>query len=454
MSHSLCLPNYSVGEDCYQRIGYYARHCGKKAAVIGGKTAMEKARDALLQGIDGSGIEILDFIWYGGDCTYENGQALMDNEAVRQADTLFGVGGGRACDLCKYVATKLDKPLFLFPTVASNCASVTAISVMYHPDGTFREDYYPNLPEHTFIHTGIIADSPYALLWAGIGDALSKECEAVFASKGATLKFEPLMGVQLSKVCTEPLLMYGAQALAACREKRVTPELEQVVLDIIVATGLVSNMTTRIPEYYYNSSLAHCVYNGATATQFGGRHLHGEIVALGVLCLLTYDGQLEQRNRIMAFNHQIGLPSALTSWTLTRASLKQLPKERRQAQNGNSAPRILQKRVLFSACGSKTRPEGLSSLPCSAAVNPLAPCHTNQYTRQPFESCRVYFCVQNGAPRLPVTAFQTRWRAGRKWGTGTHREAFRPRGYSRTPCSASRPLSSAAAADSWPLWAA
>ena len=46
MSHSLCLPNYSVGEDCYQKIGYYARHCGKKAAVIGGKTAMEKARDA------------------------------------------------------------------------------------------------------------------------------------------------------------------------------------------------------------------------------------------------------------------------------------------------------------------------------------------------------------------------------------------------------------------------
>ena len=454
MSHSLCLPNYSVGEDCYQKIGYYARHCGKKAAVIGGKTAMEKARDALLQGIDGSGIEILDFIWYGGDCTYENGQALMDNEAVRRADMLFGVGGGRACDLCKYVATKLDKPLFLFPTVASNCASDTAISVMYHPDGTFREDYYPNLPEHTFIHTGIIAGSPYALLWAGIGDALSKECEAVFASKGATLKFEPLMGVQLSKVCTEPLLMYGAQALAACREKRVTPELEQVVLDIIVATGLVSNMTTRIPEYYYNSSLAHCVYNGATATQFGGRHLHGEIVALGVLCLLTYDGRWNSGTASWHSTTKLVCPSALTSWTLTRASLKQLPKEHRQAQNGNSAPRILQKRVLFSACGSKTRPEGLSSLPCSAAVNPLAPCHTNQYTRQPFESCRVYFCVQNGAPRLPVTAFQTRWRAGRKWGTGTHREAFRPRGYSRTPCSASRPLSSAAAADSWPLWAA
>ena len=31
-----------------------------------------------------------------GDCTYENGQALMDNEAVRRADMLFGVGGGRA----------------------------------------------------------------------------------------------------------------------------------------------------------------------------------------------------------------------------------------------------------------------------------------------------------------------------------------------------------------------
>lgn len=309
MNHyNVCLPNYSIGADCYKEIGYYARYYGKKAVVIGGKTAMAKVKAALLEGIAGTDIEILDFIWYGGDSTYENGDALLANEIVQKADIIFGVGGGRACDTCKYVANEMDKPLFVFPTVGSNCASVTAICVMYHSDGSFRDYYYPKLAEHTFINPEIIADSPYELLWAGIGDALSKECEAVFSSKEDDLSHTPLMGVQLSKICTEPLLTYGKDALQACKEKKVTNALEQVVLDIIVSTGLVSNMTTQMPDYYYNSSLAHCVYYGSTVTEAGHKHLHGEIVALGVLCLLTYDGKLDERDRIMQFNKEIGLP--------------------------------------------------------------------------------------------------------------------------------------------------
>ena len=309
MNHyNVCLPNYSIGTDCYKEIGYYARHYGKKAVVIGGKTAMSKVKAALLEGIADTDIEILDFIWYGGDSTYENGDALIANEIVQKADIIFGVGGGRACDTCKYVANEMDKPLFAFPTVGSNCASVTAICVMYHSDGSFRDYYYPKLAEHTFINPKIIADSPYELLWAGIGDALSKECEAVFSSKEDELSHTPLMGVQLSKICTEPLLTYGKDALQACKEKKVTNALEQVVLDIIVSTGLVSNMTTQMPDYYYNSSLAHCVYYGSTVTEAGHKHLHGEIVALGVLCLLTYAGKLDERDRIMQFNKEIGLP--------------------------------------------------------------------------------------------------------------------------------------------------
>ena len=306
--YNVCLPNYSIGTDCYKEIGYFARYYGKKAVVIGGKTAMSKAKAALLDGVADSDIEILDFIWYGGDSTYEKGDALIANPTVQEADIIFGVGGGRACDTCKYVANEMDKPLFTFPTVGSNCASVTAICVIYNPDGSFREYYYPKLAEHTFINSEIIADSPYELLWAGIGDALSKECEAVFSSKNDDLSHTPLMGVQLSRICTEPLVDYGKEALKACKEKKVTDALEQVVLDIIISTGLVSNMTTQMPNYYYNASLAHCVYYGATVTAEGHKHLHGEIVALGVLCLLTYDGQLEQRDRIMQFNYDMGFP--------------------------------------------------------------------------------------------------------------------------------------------------
>ena len=44
LSYSVFLPSYSVGEDCYQQIPYVTRKYGKTAVVIGGKTAMEKAR--------------------------------------------------------------------------------------------------------------------------------------------------------------------------------------------------------------------------------------------------------------------------------------------------------------------------------------------------------------------------------------------------------------------------
>ena len=307
-NYSVYLPSYSIGADCYKEIPQVTRFFGRTAVVIGGETAMGKAKPFLLEGVAGSGVKLIGFIPYGGDSTYENGGRLIADPTVQAADMLFAVGGGRACDTVKYVADKLDKPLFTFPTVASNCAPVTAISVIYNADGTFREYYYPKLANHCFINSAVIADSPEPLLWAGIGDALSKECEAVFASQDDALSHTPLMGRQVSRVCTDPLVEYGAAALEAIRAKKATFALEQVTLDIIVSTGIVSNMMTTVDGYYYNSSLAHCVYYGATVTKHGHSHLHGEIVSLGVLCLLRYAGEAEETARIMRFNASVGLP--------------------------------------------------------------------------------------------------------------------------------------------------
>lgn len=309
MAHyNVYLPNYSIGEDCYKEIPYVARNYGKTAVVIGGKTAMEKSKEALLEGIADSDMEIVDFVWYGGDSSYENGDMLIANDSVKNADIIFGVGGGRACDTAKYVADKLDKPLFTFPTVASNCASVTSICVIYNTDGSFREYYYPKLADYTFINSAIIADSPEELLWAGIGDALSKEYEAVFSSKDDDLAHTPLMGVQLSRVCTDPLVNFGEEAMEDIKAKRAGKALDEVTLDIIISTGIVSNMCTHTPEYYYNSSLAHCVYYGSTVTKKGHGHLHGEVVSLGVLCLLAYEDNKEELKKLMEFNYKMGLP--------------------------------------------------------------------------------------------------------------------------------------------------
>ena len=123
------------------------------------------------------------------------------------------------------------------------------------------------------------ADSPEQLLWAGIGDALSKEYEAVFSSKDDTLSHTPLMGKQISRICTAPLIEYGAEALESIREKKASFALDQVTLDIIISTGIVSNMMSTVDSYYYNSTLAHCVFYGSPVPVYGHTPLHGVLPA-------------------------------------------------------------------------------------------------------------------------------------------------------------------------------
>ena len=64
-------------------------------------------------------------------------------------------------------------------------------------------------------------------------------------------------------VCEEPLLTYGRQALSDFREGKVTEAFTESVLDIIISTGITSNLVTTKDSYYYNSSLAHCFYNAS-----------------------------------------------------------------------------------------------------------------------------------------------------------------------------------------------
>jgi len=81
------LPSYSVGTDCYEEVRYVTRRFGKKAVVIGGKTAMEKGRPALEASLAGTDLTITDFVWYGDNATYANAEALMATPAGDFAST-------------------------------------------------------------------------------------------------------------------------------------------------------------------------------------------------------------------------------------------------------------------------------------------------------------------------------------------------------------------------------
>ena len=322
-NYHMFIPNYTIGVDCYKEIPYVTRRYGKKAVVIGGKKAMEKTRDALLNGIVGSDVEITDFVWYGGEASYENADIIMQMDCVKDADMIFAVGGGRALDTCKIVKDKMDKPMFTFPTLGSNCSASTSIAVIYKPDGTLNNYFYATTPpEHVFINSKIVAESPEDLFWAGIGDCISKELEVEIAIRNHDVSHTPMMGRQMSKICIDPIVKYGKKAYEDCKNNEVSFEIEQVALDILISTGFASNFTTTEDDYYYNSSLAHAFYNGTTVIpNCAHNHLHGEIVSFGSLVLLTYDKQYEQLEKLMNFQKEMGLPLTLQDMDITYEDL-------------------------------------------------------------------------------------------------------------------------------------
>ena len=310
-NYSITLPAWTVGDDALSALGRVCTPFGKTAVVIGGRKAMAAIGDALRQAARGV-VEILDFRWYGGEASEENVTALCGDGSVQAADMIFAVGGGKALDTGKTVGLRTGKPVFAFPTIASTCAASTAVAILYHPDGSFAGPcFLPAPPRHTFIYTPVIAAAPPRYLWAGLGDTYAKYFESTMSARGDDLAPYHDLGVGVSRMCLDPILRHGVQAMADHRAGRNTPELEQVILAVIINTGIASILLTADHIIDYNTGLAHAVFYALTAfpeLHIERDHLHGEVVGFGVLILLLVDGQEEMFRKLLAFHRAVGLP--------------------------------------------------------------------------------------------------------------------------------------------------
>ena len=313
-NYEVHLHSYSIGDKIYEKIGPVCESYGKKVLVIGGRKALAAAYDKIAAYVAQTNLEIIGTEIYGENCTYATVERLRALPLYQEADMVFGVGGGKALDTVKCLCIPDDKPVFSFPTIASNCAATTSVSILYNEDGTFLKPHFFIRPVmHAFIDTQIIAQAPSQYMWAGIGDTYAKYYEALISSRDERLEHFTAVGVAVSQMCRDPLLLYSAQALEDHKQGLCTYAVEQVVLAIVVTTGIASIFLTKDYTPDYNSGLAHAIFYALTAYPvIEERHLHGEVVAFGILIALLVDGQKEEFEKIYELNKSIGLPTQLS----------------------------------------------------------------------------------------------------------------------------------------------
>lgn len=132
------MTNYSLDryeyKDLVKVLAYYNF---KKVVLIGGKKALDASESLIRDALENSEINILGSFIYGKDSTLDNVYKLRDKKEVQDADIIFAIGGGKAIDNCKVLGKIIDKKVFSFPTISSNCSAATALAVIYNNEGPF-----------------------------------------------------------------------------------------------------------------------------------------------------------------------------------------------------------------------------------------------------------------------------------------------------------------------------
>ncbi len=340
-NNTVNFSNYTIGKDSFALINNICKNYGNKILVIGGKTAIAVAKQKLEKYINDSNfdmkelwtnsekidnkyswsgrkttnrssdikLEIVGYEWYGGECTYSNISRLTEIALEKDAEVIIGVGGGKAIDTAKGVGENLDLPIITIPTIASTCAATTALSVVYDDNGDFDSFYFMKRPAiHAIIDTDIITKAPSKYLRAGMGDTIAKYYECTLASRNDELNHSSWMAREISKMCVEPILKYGEKALLDSKEGEATFDVEQIILNNIVSTGIVSMLI----DEKYNGAIAHSLFYGLTLLEhIEKNYLHGDVVGYGILVQLAVDKNFDEIKKLYTFFKSIGIPTSL-----------------------------------------------------------------------------------------------------------------------------------------------
>lgn len=292
---------YTIDPDALRVLAENLR--GKRVGIISGNKSWDAVSERM---------PILDcccHVRYGSECTMAAIDEAAETCAQAGAEVVLGVGGGKALDVAKGAAYKLGLPAHTVPTIAATCAAVTALCIVYHPDGKLDQFIFLDAPPvHAYLDTTALVQAPLRYFRAGLGDSLAKNLECVFSMRGDTVNYVNSLGAAISETILNPLLGVGVQAYRECEAQQAGDAFVDALQRMIVSVGL----TSLLVEECYNGAVAHSLCYGLGALP-GVEHrvLHGELVGYGCLVQLMLDGDEERMRAVRSFLQAIQSPVSL-----------------------------------------------------------------------------------------------------------------------------------------------
>ena len=267
----------------------------KKAFVMGGTTALSITKETIENSFKEKDIEYF-FYEHKGFCVLEHCEKIVECDEFKNADVVVGVGGGVLMDASKLCAVLGNKPVICVPTSSATCAAYAPLSVIYTEIGQNVGTKHHNREVNCLIaDMDILSRQPARLFVSGVYDSMAKLIELnqrLIGKEESEIEIGLRSSYELSKFLYDRLVNNFDKALEDIKAGVESKEVFDCVYLAICLTGVVSGLARGSNQ----TAIAHKIYDSSRKlfAEKISKHLHGEVVAVGLIVQYAYNGLLEE----------------------------------------------------------------------------------------------------------------------------------------------------------------